>query len=190
MNRILRDIVIAASAALVARRFIAATKVSGDSMFPELHDGDKLLLNKTAYGSKGPEYGDVVVFNEPGKKDKYLIKRVIGLPGDHIVIRNGEISVNGEKTNDDFTADGATNGDIDMKVPEGRYFLLGDNRLHSRDSRDASIGCVPLDSIAGKVDIRLYPPGRVFRRDLFGDTEDIAENTDAVPEGQTESIEE
>lgn len=165
MNRIIRDLTIIASAALFIRHFVQVSKVSGNSMFPELHSQDRLLIDKTAYVHSDPKAGDVVVFSEPNG-DKMLIKRIIGVPGDHIVIRNGEVRINGVVGNDDYTADGATDGNVDLIVPQGRYFILGDNRLHSKDSRAPMVGCVPKESIMGKVNIRIYPPGRVFSREV------------------------
>lgn len=170
MNRIIRNATIIASIALVARHFLQISRVSGNSMFPELHDKDTLLVDKTAYGHAHPQTGDVVVFDAPGT-DHMLIKRIIGVPGDHIVIRDGTLWINGVVGNDDYTADGATDGNVDLIVPEGRYFVLGDNRLHSKDSRAAMVGCIPESSILGKVSIRLYPPGRVFVRDVIAKEE-------------------
>ena len=166
MNRIIRTATIIASLALVARHFVQMTKVSGNSMFPELHNEDRLLIDKIAYVHADPQRGDVVVFAVAGD-DRLLIKRIIGVPGDHIVIRDGTLWINGAVGNDDYTADGATDGNVDLVVPEGRYYVLGDNRLHSKDSRAAMVGCIPEKSILGKVSIRLYPPGRVFSRDVL-----------------------
>ena len=171
MNRIIRNAVIIASAALVARHFVQITKVSGNSMFPELHDNDRLLIDKTAYAHAAPKAGDVVVFAVAGQ-DHLLIKRIIGVPGDHIIIRDGALKINGMLGNDEYTADGATDGNVDIIVPEGRYFVLGDNRLHSKDSRAGVVGCIPEKSILGKVSIRLYPPGRVFARDVLAPEEE------------------
>ena len=170
MNRIIRNATILASIALVVRHFMQVSKVSGNSMFPELHDKDTLLVDKTAYEHASPQTGDVVVFDAPGT-DHMLIKRIIGVPGDHIVIRDGTLWINGVLGNDDYTADGATDGNVDLVVPEGRYFVLGDNRLHSKDSRAAMVGCIPESSILGKVNIRLYPPGRVFAREVVSHEE-------------------
>lgn len=171
MNRIIRNATIIASLALVARHFVQLTKVKGSSMFPELHDDDRLLIDKTAYEHSTPKAGDVVVFAVAGQ-DHLLIKRIIGVPGDHIVIRDGALKINGKIGNDEYTADGATDGNVDLIVPEGRYFVLGDNRLHSKDSRSAVVGCIPEKSILGKVSIRLYPPGRVFVRDVLASEEE------------------
>ena len=180
-KRFVRNFTLIASAMLIARRFVQPTKVSGNSMFPELHSKDRLLIDKTAYDHKDPERGDVVVFSEP-RTDKMLIKRIIGVPGDHIVIRNGEVKINGVTGNDDYTADGATDGNVDLVVPEGRYFMLGDNRLHSKDSRAPVVGCVPRDAIMGKVSVRLYPPGRVFSRDVLPE-----EDNEQMPQADTAS---
>ena len=166
MNKLIRNLTLIASAALIVRHFVQPTRVSGNSMFPELHNDDRLLIDKTAYERKDPEPGDVVVFEEPNT-GRMMIKRVIGVPGDHIVIRNGVVKINGIVGNDDYTADGATDGNVDMIIPEDRYFVLGDNRLHSKDSRAAMVGCVPKKSIMGKVSIRIFPPGRVFSRDVI-----------------------
>ena len=180
-NRFIRNFTILASAVLVARHFVQPAKVSGNSMFPELHTDDRLLIDKTAYEHSDPEPGDVVVFTEP-RTGKSLIKRVIGVPGDHIVIRNGEVKINGVIGNDDYTADGATDGNVDLVVPEGRYFMLGDNRLHSKDSRAPVVGCVPGNAIIGKVNIRLFPPGRVFSRDVLQPEENESEHVPAADE--------
>ena len=171
MNRIIRNATIIASLALVARHFVQLTRVSGNSMFPELHNEDRLLIDKTAYEHADPQRGDVVVFAVAGD-DRLLIKRIIGVPGDHIVIRDGTLWINGAVGNDDYTADGATDGNVDLIVPEGRYYVLGDNRLHSKDSRAAMVGCIPGKSILGKVSIRLYPPGRVFSRNVLAEEDE------------------
>ena len=166
MNKLIRDLTLLASAALIVRHFVQPTRVSGNSMFPELHTDDRLLIDKTAYEHKDPEAGDVVVFSEPNT-GRMMVKRIIGVPGDHIVIRSGEVRINGVTASDDYTADGATDGNVDIVIPEDRYFVLGDNRLHSKDSRSAMVGCVPKKSIMGKVSIRIFPPGRVFSRDVI-----------------------
>ena len=92
------------------------------------------------------------------KGDKeLLIKRVIGLPGDKVVIKNGDVYVNGKQQSDYYTEDRYTAGDISVTVPEGEYFCMGDNRQHSTDSRFSSVGCVSSSLIKGKVIFRFYP---------------------------------
>ena len=92
MKKIIRDLTLIASAALIVRHFVQLTKVSGNSMYPELHSQDRLLIDKVAYEHQDPQAGDVVVFYEP-RTQKMLIKRIIGVPGDHIVIRNGGMKI-------------------------------------------------------------------------------------------------
>ena len=164
MNKTIRDLAIIASVALVARRFLGISKVSGNSMFPELHDGDELLLDKTSYLTKDPARGEVVIFQKQTGDRKMLVKRIIGLPGDRVVIKDGVVTVNETALSGDYTMDGVTPGDVDVTVPEGQFFVLGDNRENSLDSRSDEVGCVPKEALVGKAAFRLYPPGRVFTR--------------------------
>ena len=133
-------------------------------MFPELHDGDRLILDRTAYHGRKPKRGEVIVFKKPGETSKLLVKRVIGIPGDHVEIGEGKVKVNENVLEDDYTMSGTTPGEVDTVVPEGKYFVLGDNRENSSDSRSESVGLVPEELIEGKVAFRAYPPGRVFTR--------------------------
>ena len=143
------DIAIAVAVALLVVQFIRPTIVKETSMLPNFHNNDYLFIYRKAYHSRQPAKGDVVVFDSDLKldngKDKLLIKRVIGLPGDHITIQNGDAK------------DGRTNGKIiDYVVPKGHVFCMGDNRLISLDSRDPSVGAVPESRIVGRVVFRLY----------------------------------
>ena len=159
-----RDIGIAVVVALVLIQFVTPTIVDGSSMEPNLHDGDYLIMSKQSYGILGgePEYGDVVVVHthlkDEKNHEKLIIKRVIGLPGDEITIENGTVYVNGQAQDDSYTKDQVTNGIIEgLIVPEGSIFCLGDNRLNSKDSRAADVGCISEDDIVGKVVLRLLP---------------------------------
>ena len=165
MKEILRDAGIAAAVALLAARFVRGTKVQGVSMQPNFDDKDFLLLNKTAYNRKNPVRGDVVVFRSHDKdergKDKLFIKRVIAVPGDVARVAGGKVYVNGSRIDDSYTKDGFTSGEKEITVPEGQYFCLGDNRLHSRDSRNDDVECIPKNRILGKVFFRLFPFDRI-----------------------------
>ncbi len=87
-----------------------------------------------------------------------LIKRVIGLPGETITIKEGNVYINDKMLDQSFTKDGYTDGDIEnLKIPEGELFVMGDNRLVSIDSRLAEVGCVKIDDVLGKAFVRLYP---------------------------------
>ena len=161
-------ILLAAAITFVITSFVRPTLVIGESMTNTFQEYDYLISYKRAYKNKLPEYGDVVLFQshlpiDNGStaglfnKEKVLIKRVIGLPGDMIIIENGVVYRNGEELTEPYTRDGYTDGDLFMEVPEGHVFAMGDNRLGSRDSRDPSVGPVPEDMILGKIVLRLYP---------------------------------
>lgn len=145
--------------------FFAPVMVDGDSMEPTLSDGDYLLLNKFS----DIERFDIVVFPPPDEEDTQYIKRVIGMPGDTVEYEEDVLYLNGEPVDQEFLpADPSdevsyfSSGDFSLltllgeeEVPEGEYFVLGDNRLNSRDSR--SFGFVEEESLLGKVSFRYWP---------------------------------
>lgn len=166
----IKDFIIAIIIAVIVMQFIRPTVVRQSSMEPNLYDGHYLLLSKQEYGlfGKDPQYGQIVVFEsdmvvEETGQQKLLIKRVIGKPGDKIQIKNGYVYRNGEKLDEDYImTPGATympydEGSATIKVPEGEYFLMGDNREVSVDSRWPEVGTVKEDRIVGKVMCRVYP---------------------------------
>ena len=156
MKQWIRDIGLAMLIVLAVTTFIKPTIVHGTSMNPTLQDGDYLLVSKQAYTFEEPERGEIIIF--PVSEDnKLYIKRVIGLPGDVITIKNGEVYVNGEVNDQTYTLDGYTSGDIDeLVVPNGELFVLGDNRLNSIDSRE--IGTRTIEDVKGVAFVRLWPP--------------------------------
>ncbi len=141
--------------------FIQPTLVKGDSMFPTIQENNYLVIEKVSYWFRTPAYGDVVVFKsklpENSFKNKDLIKRIIGLPGDAIRIQEGIVYRNGAALNESYTAEPYTSGEMEVTVPEDSVFILGDNRAVSRDSRDPAVGFVPMKSIRGKILVRLFP---------------------------------
>ncbi len=164
----IRDILVAIIVALVIMQFIKPTIVKQRSMEPNFYTNDYLLVNRQSYGLLGgePQRGDVIVFRSELADDqgesKLLIKRVIGLPGDSITVTQGKVYINGEEQRDDYTKDQSTNGEIvDLIVPEGTLFCMGDNRLVSVDSRSPEVGFIPYDAIVGKVFLRLYPFNKI-----------------------------
>ncbi len=128
---------------------------SGESMEKTLMPGDEVLLDKLTYRIRKPRANDVVAFLPEGNLNaKYSIKRVIGVPGDQIVISNGKIYVNGEVYNDILVRDTIVEPGLaanEITLGEDEYFVLGDNRNNSEDSRYATIGNISMKDIAGKV---------------------------------------
>lgn len=162
MKEWIKDIALAVVIALIVVQFIKPTIVKESSMEPNFYANDYLFVSKQSYRFSEPKMGDVVVFHSSLKtetgKEKLLIKRIIGLPGDKIDIKDGLVYINGEKISQEYTNDNYTNGEIDgLVVPKGHVFCMGDNRLVSIDSRYPEVGCVDMDELVGKVVLRLYP---------------------------------
>ena len=141
--------------------FGRSTSIIGDSMSPTLEAGDSVLINKMSYIFKEPKRGDIIVFKPNGsKKSRYYIKRVVGIPGDKVIIKNGKIYINDEEYTDDFTEQRIENAGIaemEITVGEKEYFVLGDNRNNGEDSRYANIGNVKLEYIEGRPWLKAAP---------------------------------
>lgn len=159
----IKDIGVALVVGLLLIQFIKPTIVKEHSMEPTLQENNYIFLSRQAYTLFGePERGDIVVFHTDLRtvdgKEKSLVKRIIGLPGETVSITGGVVYINGEPLEEDYTLDGYTNTELEeVIVPEGELFCMGDNRQNSIDSRDGSVGCVPIDQIIGKAVLRLYP---------------------------------
>lgn len=147
-------------------------EVDGPSMETTLQNGDRLIvvkIGKTWASLTNNDYiparGEIIVFSRPEEDNRQLIKRVIGLPGERVVVRNNHITVYNDDFIDGFNPDlnvdyrnevnPTTPGDIDITVPDGEVFVAGDNRTNSLDSR--SFGTVPSEDIVGKLALRIYP---------------------------------
>ena len=166
------DIIIAVILATIVLYFIRPTIVKQSSMEDTLHENDYMIMYRQAYRSHGPERGDIIIFqsslpDESTGKDKLLIKRAIGLPGDEIMILDNQLYINGEPYEEDYLKDGYTpafevpyEGES-MTVPEDQYYVMGDNRVGSIDSRRSEVGLVDISQIKGKVIIRLFPFNKI-----------------------------
>lgn len=139
-------------------------EVSGSSMESTLHNEDHLILEKLTYQFNEPSRFDIIVFQPYAiKKDTFYIKRVIGLPLETIQIIGNDIFINGEILTEDYGRDEIVDGGIaneEILLGEDEYFLLGDNRNNSKDSRDSSIGVVKRSAILGRAWVRIWPLGK------------------------------
>lgn len=146
-------------------------QVKGSSMYPTFKDGEYILTDKISFRMGTPKRGDVVVFKSPKNADIDFIKRIIGLPGDTVKISGGKVYLNDQLLDESqyldesvytgpeaFLSEGQT-----IAVPDGRYFVLGDNRPHSSDSRD--FGPVTTEEMIGKVFFRYFPIDRFGKID-------------------------
>ena len=158
-----RTLIFSIIIALLILMVIRPTVVREHSMYPTVNEGDYMIVYKLAYHfGNEPEYKDIIVFESDLKLDethnKYLIKRVIGTPGDTVEIFDGVVYLNGEVLNEPYINGEATTGMVEETlIPEGKYFVMGDNRPVSADSRNPSVGLVDEDRIMGKVVLRLFP---------------------------------
>jgi len=133
----------------------ARVRVDGLSMNPTLQHGEYVLVSRLAYKTGQPQRGDIIVFSFPIDQKQDLIKRVIGLPGETITIRNNEVLVNGEKLEEPYIAQSPVYSG-EWTVGEGELFVLGDNRNDSKDSHQW--GLLPQDNIIGKALLIYWPP--------------------------------
>ncbi len=152
---------------LVIQTFIGRTFiVIGNSMYPTFHHGDYLIIDKLSYRLDEPKRFDVIVFHPPAPANKktYYIKRVIGLPGETVKIENNQLTVINEENPEGFRIDEnyrSSESEINriITLKEDEYFVMGDNRSVSSDSR--SWGALPRENISGRAFVRLFPIGDI-----------------------------
>lgn len=154
-------VVIGALTFFVVRYVGQRTVVSGSSMEATLSDGDNLIVDKISYRFRAPKRFDIIIFPDEVDSEIYYIKRVIAMPKERVRIdENGIIYINGEKLAESYGREviksaGLAASEIELGAEE--YFVLGDNRNDSMDSRDARIGLIKRDEIIGRAWIRIYP---------------------------------
>ncbi|MDR1136488.1 MAG: signal peptidase I [Clostridiales Family XIII bacterium] len=162
MKEWIRDILIAVAVALVIMQFIKPTIVKEHSMEPTLFEYNYIFLSKQQYTFTDVKSGDIVVFHtnmetENGD-EKLLIKRVIAVSGDKLAITGGAVYLNSEAMNEDYIKEPYTTGYVEeMTIPDGKVFVMGDNRQNSLDSRSPDVGLINEDAIIGMAFFRLFP---------------------------------
>lgn len=144
---------------IITTFIIVNAKVPSGSMETTVMTGDRLIANRLSYVFDKPQRYDIVVFKFPDDESKLYIKRIIGLPGETVNIRNGEVYINDstEPLRSDFLHEPMRTPDESYTVPDGCYFMMGDNRNHSNDSRLWNNKFVAEDKILGKAVFRYYP---------------------------------
>lgn len=171
---------------LVVKAFLAqAFFIPSASMEPQLREGDRVVVSRTAYRLHDPRRGDVIVFPSPAVPpedeglieglahdvlesvalrkpgDRELIKRIVGLPGETIEGREGHVLINGRALVEPYLASTVVTSDFGpIEIPSGRVFVMGDSRTNSHDSRFADVGAIDVDTIVGRAIARVWPPTR------------------------------
>ena len=161
MKASLREILVTLLIALIIFGVVQVTlksfRIEGTSMEPSFHHGQYVLVNKLIYHFHPPQRGDVIIFRNPKNPNQLLIKRVIGLPGEQVEIENGQVYIDGRLLEEpDYIPASAGSYSTPNNVPLDRYFVLGDNREISGDSRAG--WTVPRGDIIGKVWLCYWPP--------------------------------
>ncbi len=158
----LESIVVSLAILILVYQFLFQPhQVDGRSMVPTFHNGDYILTDKLSYRFHPPKRGDIIVFKAPQDERVEFIKRIIAIPGDRVMVKNQKVWLNGQPLDEPYTNDGITPADTflregrEVTVPSGNYIVMGDNRLHSSDSRHW--GFVRSDEIKGRVFFRYWP---------------------------------
>ena len=141
------------------------TTVSGHSMEPTLSHGDNLIVDKITYRFKDPERFDIIVFPYRYEENTFYIKRIIGLPGETVQVIGGYVYINGQLLESDIygaeVMDSPGIAAEPITLGENEYFVLGDNRNHSADSREASVGVLHRDELLGRAWVRIFPIDKI-----------------------------
>jgi len=153
LREIIETALLTAIIFLIVNLVIGRFRIEQVSMQPTLHEGEYVIVDKVSYLLHPPDRGDIIVFKHPGED---LIKRVIGLPGDTIEIRGGRVYINGSVLNEPYIKEPILSTLSAQKIEADRYFVMGDNRNNSSDSR--AFGPIPAGDIIGRAAIIYWPP--------------------------------
>lgn len=158
---IIESVVIAVLLAVIIRIFIFQPFwIPSESMVPNLQIGDRIIVSKLNYHFTEPKRGDIMVFKFPRDPSRDFVKRTIGISGDTVEVRNSQLYINGEKVAENYLPNGLQFGEYGpFKVPSDSYFMMGDNRNLSQDSR--AWGVLPKDNIVGKAVLIYWPLNRI-----------------------------
>ena len=140
------------------------TRVSGDSMESTLHSGDNLIVDKLSYHFREPERYEIIVFPYRYEENTFYIKRIVGLPGETNQIKDGYLYIDGERADENYGLERMNKAGIaadEIKLGEDEYFVLGDNRNGSSDSRDPSVVILKREEIIGRAWVRIWPLNNV-----------------------------
>ncbi|HEY4382891.1 MAG TPA: signal peptidase I [Ktedonobacteraceae bacterium] len=189
-REIIETVVLTVLMFLVIRMAVQNFTIDGHSMEPSLHDTELIIVDKWSYLTHPPARGDVIVFVAPPAPTQDYIKRVIGLPGDVITIRNNVVYVNNKPLDEKYVSpvnQGAINNKVfqNMIIPANSYFVLGDNRRGSSDSRDW--GCLPKQNIIGRAAV-VYWPLRMDNDGLLPNVSSVFNGVPAPPPTKSTSI--
>jgi len=142
---------------LILQTTIQSSIVDGSSMLPGLENGERLIVNKAAFRFGDPQRGDIVIIHPPMNPEKQWVKRVIGLPGDIVEVKNGIVYVNNIPLDEPYINAPPRYTLKPYQVDEGNYFVMGDNRNNSNDSHSGGGWTVPREDIIGEVWLRFWP---------------------------------
>ena len=160
MGWLLYMAILVAAAFLLVHFVGERTVVSGDSMSPTLSDGDNLIVDKLSYRVRAPKRFEIVVFPFQYQKRTYYIKRIIGLPGEQVQIYNGKVYINGKVLEESGGFEPIRSAGLASEaitLGEDEYFVLGDNRNNSADSREPSVGTILRQNMIGRAVFRIWP---------------------------------
>ncbi len=163
-HQVLAVVLIAVGVFFLLRVTVQSFVVVGSSMEPSLEDGQRLLVNKVVYHLREPQRGEIIVFHQPNGGRVDLIKRIIALPGDIVEIKEGAVYINDSAIDEPYIKAAPSYTMAEEEIPEGEYFVLGDNRNNSNDSH--SWGELPQQNIIGKAWLSIWPPGSIPHYDL------------------------
>jgi signal peptidase I len=155
---------------LLVRTFVLENyRVQGVSMMPTLESGQYLVVDKLSYRLHEPQRGDIVVLHDPHRSDRKLIKRIVGLPGEILELKNSQLYINGQPFDEAYVGVTIRYTQVPLPIPEGHYYVLGDNRNNSSDSH--SWGALAGKDVVGKAWLSYWPPSLwgIIPRESYGD---------------------